>query len=107
MPRKNLSLVTDASQATGANQMAWRPTEGSLNSVYAAIDDASTSATIEVYVANASTGPGVLIATMSLTTSKRADGFSLPKEDSGWFFVGAKIIQVTGAIKTVSACVGE
>lgn len=107
MPRKNLSLVTDVNQVTASGQMAWHATGGHLNSVYAAIEDSATSATVEVYVSNASYGGGVLIATMDLTTSKRADGFSLPKEDSGWFFVGVKVTAVTGVVKTVSACVGE
>ena len=39
---------------------------------------------------------------------KTSDGFSLPKEDSGWFFVRAEVTAVAGGnVTSVNACVGE
>ena len=107
MPRKNITLMSDVTTATPANGMRWHPTEGYINSLYATLDDAATSATVEVYVSNAAFGPGLLLATLDLSAASRADGFSLPKEDSAWWFIGVKVTAINGTLKSVTAVLGE
>lgn len=86
----------------------WFPTQGHLHSVEATLEPGSTSATVDVYVSNSSHGSGVKIATLSLTAAVSTDGFSLPKEDQGWAFVRSQTTAVVGgAVKSVTACVGE
>lgn len=107
MPRKNVTLMSDVTTTTPANGMRWHPTEGYISSLYATLDDAATSATVEVYVSNAAFGPGLLLATLNLSTSSRADGFSLPKEDSAWWFIGIRVTAINGTLKSVTAVLGE
>lgn len=107
MPRKNVTLMSDVTTTTPANGMRWQPTEGYINSLYATLDDAATSATVEAYVSNAAFGPGILLAVMDLTTAKRGDGFSLPKEDSAWWFIGIRVTAINGTLKAVTCVLGE
>lgn len=93
---------------TAPSDIKWVPTDGYLNSIEATIDDGTVSATVEIYVSNSSHGTGIKIATLTLSASKVSDGFSLPKEDQGWAFVGAKVAAVnSGSVKSCTACIGE
>lgn len=92
---------------TAPGSVIWAKTEGYLNSIEATLEAGSTSATIEIYVSNSSHGTGVKISTLTLSSAKVTDGFSIPKEDQGWAFVGAKVTEVTGAVKSCTACVGN
>lgn len=85
----------------------WVKTDGFINSVEATLEAGATSATIDIYVSNSSHGTGVKIATLTLTTTQTSDGFSLPKEDQGWAFMRSSVTEVTGQVKSVTACVGE
>lgn len=105
--RKNITLLKDESLALQPGSTRWCETGGYINSVYASLAEGSTSGTVDVYVANSSVGPGVKIGSFALTSSKLADGFSLPKEDSGWFFIRAELTAINGTLKVASACVGE
>jgi hypothetical protein len=99
--------MSDVTTTTPPNGMRWHPTDGCINSLYATIDDAATSATVEVYVSNAAFGPGLLLCTMSLSASDRADGFSLSKEDSAWWFIGVRVVAINGTLKAVNSVLGE
>lgn len=90
---------------TTPGQVQWAKTDGHLNSIEATID--TGSATVEIYVSNSSHGTGLKIATLTLNSVTVTDGFSLPKEDQGWAFVGAKVTAVSGSVKSCTACVGE
>lgn len=103
--RQNPILLKDAATPTGI--IKYYNTSGFLNSVSAQLDDTATAAVIEIYVSNHNFGKGTKIATFNLTNATPSDGFSLPKEDNGWFFVRAEVVSVTGgSVKIVSACVG-
>lgn len=106
MPRRNPTLLSEVSsvQAAGSNQ--WQPTDGYLQSVEATLGTA-TSATVDVYASNSSHGVGVKIGSLALSSATPSDGFSLPKEDQGWFFVRAEVSAVAGGtVKSATACVG-
>lgn len=108
MPRNNPTLVSNVSAPTANGaQPKWITTGGFLNSVSATLKPGSTSATVDIYVANEGIGAGVKLATISLTAANPSDGFSLPKEDNGWFMVRADVPAVTGEVLQVTACVGE
>lgn len=107
MSRSNPSLLSNVSAAQPAGSTSWQTTGGYLHSVDASLASGSTSATVDVYVSNSSSGIGVKIASLSLTAAAPAAGFSLPKEDQGWFFVRGEVSAVNGTVKGASACVGE
>lgn len=107
MPRTNPTLLSNIATPSVPGQTRWFPTEGYLNSVSAALKPGSVSATVEIYVANAGSGAGVKIASMNLSAANPSDGFSLPREDNGWFMVRAEVSAVNGEVQQVNACVGE
>lgn len=107
MPRRNPALLTSTNQVSPPGSTQWHLTDGFLHSVSATLGTA-TSATVDVFVSNAGSGVGVKIATLTLSAVSPSDGFSLPKEDSGWFFVRAEVTAVAGGnVTSVNACVGE
>lgn len=85
----------------------WVKTDGFIHSVEATLETGATSATVDIYVSNSSHGTGVKIATLTLSSTQTSDGFSLPKEDQGWAFLRSNVTAVTGAVKSITACVGE
>ena len=107
MPRSNPSLLSNISAVQPLGSTQWSGTNGYLHSVDASLVAGGTSATVDVYVSNSSSGRGIKIATLNLTAAAPADGFSLPKEDQGWFFVRAEVSAVNGVVKAANACVGE
>lgn len=108
MPRTNPTLLSNVtSPMPNSAPQRWITTGGFLNSVSATLKPGSTSATVEIYVANEGVGPGVKLATMNLTAASPSDGFSLPKEDIGWFMVRAHVSAVVGEVLQATACVGE
>lgn len=105
--RQNPILAQDISAPQTPGITNYHSTSGFLNSVSAQLDGSATSATVEIYVSNHNFGKGIKIATFNLTNLAPFDGFSLPKEDNGWFFVRAEVTAVAGgSVKIVSACVG-
>lgn len=107
MPRTNPTLLSSVSVPNTPGKTSWSETNGYLHSVSASLKPGSVSATVDIYVANAGIGSGVKIATMNLTAASPSDGFSLPKEDNGWFMVRAEVSAVNGEVQQVNACVGE
>lgn len=108
MPRNNPTLVSNITAATvNGEQPKWISTGGYLNSVSAILKPGSVSAQVDIYVANEGVGTGVKLATINLTAAVPSGGFSLPKEDNGWFMVRADVPAVTGEVLQVTACVGE
>lgn len=107
MPRTIKNLAANVAAAQAANSTDFVATGGYLNSVEASLEDAATSATVKVFVSNTGTKPGVQIATLTLDNTKRSDGFSLPREDSGWGFVRCEVSATVGGVDAVAACVGE
>lgn len=107
MPRTNPTLLSTVTTPSESGKTRWFPTEGYLHSVSATLKPGSVSASVDIYVANAGIGVGVKIATMNLTSAAPSDGFSLPKEDNGWFMVRAEVSEVNGEVQQVNACVGE
>ena len=107
MPRTNPTLLSNVTTPNTPGQTPWFQTGGYLHSVSATLKPGSVSATVDIYVANAGIGAGVKIATMNLTAASPSDGFSLPKEDNGWFMLRAEVSAVNGEVQQVNACVGE
>lgn len=107
MSRSNPTLISSVSAVQASGSTAWSATGGFLHSVEATLESGATSATVDVYVSNSSHGRGVKIATLTLSSAAPTDGFSLPKEDQGWFFVRAEVSAVNGTVKSATACVGE
>ncbi|MCH8180261.1 MAG: hypothetical protein IIA02_10825 [Proteobacteria bacterium] len=107
MSRSNPSLLSNVAAAQAVGSTSWQTTGGYLHSVDASLEAGSTSATVDIYVSNSSSGRGVKIASLALTVATPADGFSLPKEDQGWFFVRGEVSAVVGKVKGANACVGE
>lgn len=103
MSRTFPSLQRDVAQPGSG---IWVKTDGYINSVEATLEEGATSATIDVYVSNSSHGPGVKIATLTLSATAQSDGFSLPREDQGWAFIRSNVTAVVGQVKSVTACVG-
>lgn len=104
--RQNPTLAQDVTAVDTPGVSQYASTGGFLNSVSAQLATGSTSATVEIYVNNHNYGKGVKIATFNLTSANPSDGFSLPREDNGWFFVRAEVTALVGTVKIVSACVG-
>lgn len=102
---RNLQSNVSAAQAAGATDFV--ATGGFLNSVEATLEEGATSATVDVYVSNTGAKPGVKIATLNLSSANRSDGFSLPREDSGWGFVRTEVPATVGGVDAISACIGE
>ncbi len=107
MSRSNPALLYEVSAAQAVGSTQWYSTGGYLHSVESSLSNGATSATVDIYVSNSSIGRGVKIASMALTAAAPADGFSLPKEDQGWFFVRAEVSAVVGAVRIATACIGE
>lgn len=107
MSRSNPTLISNVSSVQAPASTPWSSTGGYVHSVEATLEAGATSATVDVYVSNSSHGRGVKIATLTLSSATPTDGFSLPKEDQGWFFVRAEVSAVNGAVKSATACVGE
>lgn len=106
MPRTNPSLLSNVSAVQPVGSTQWQDTGGCLHSVDATLASGGTSAAVDIYVSNSQSGRGVKIASLALTAAAPADGFSLPKEDQGWFFVRAEVSAINGTVRAVSACVG-
>lgn len=107
MPRTNPTLLSNVTTPSVPGQTRWFPTDGYLHSVSASLKPGSTSATVDIYVANAGSSQGVKLASLELTSAKPSDGFSLTKEDGGWFMVRAEVSALVGEVLQVNACIGE
>lgn len=107
MPRTIKNLAANVAAAQAANSTDFVPTGGYLNSVEASLEAGGTSATVDIFVSNTGTKPGVKIATLTLSAATPSDGFSLPREDSGWGFVRSEVTATVGGVDAVSACIGE
>lgn len=101
MPRKNPTLLQRVNVPVDGD---WNPTGGHVISLEACLDDSGTAAVVDFYGSNGGHGVGVKIASVELNPAKTSDGLTLASQDQGWFFVRAKLVSVTGQLRSATAC---
>lgn len=106
MARSSPTLLSSISTPTGTARN-WKQTGGRIYSVEATLDAGATAAVVNIYGSNSSHGLGVLISTITLSSTTTSDGPTFSDDDGGWFFVAAELASSTGTLKSCTACVAK